>query len=63
MKVGRRELREMLIGETKEFRGVSPVEMESACTCAYNLQRIDGVKYQIKRDFANQVLIVKKGVQ
>ena len=52
----------MLIGETKVFYDVSPLEMESACTCAYNLQRLDGVRYQTRRDFENKTLTVKKGI-
>ena len=54
----REDLRQMAIGETKEFRLPDAQAIDNAGTTAYQLQNVERCKYSVSKDYQNNVITI-----
>jgi len=53
-------LRQMAIGETKDFHLPDAQAIDNAGTTAYQLQNVERCKYSVSKDYQNNVITITK---
>lgn len=59
-KVGKADLREMMVGETRTFYGLDENAMNTAASTCSQQGKIDGYSYTFKRNRAEQSVTITK---